>query len=180
MDKSTTFGRWAVVESALVHAFRIGKKDLSRFRARLTMLQRGGLLGRENRVGRGTAIDYRSDEVRRLIFAIALMEVGLPPSAVLKIVKSLWTQKIAEMFERVVLAGESARLGVSVSLMTGGWSHKRLPLIVLVVLTHVDADHVTGLTVQASETEQLILLNVGKRWREFESALAATKGDEDE
>jgi hypothetical protein len=177
MDESTTFGRWAVVESALVRAFRIPKKDLSRFRARLTVLQRGGLLGRENQVGRGTAIAYGADEVRRLILAIALMEAGLPPSAVLKIVKNLWTQEIAEHFEQVVLAGENVFLGVSVSLMTGGWSHKRLPLIVLVHLTHADADHAAGLAA-LSETEQLIVLDVGKRWREFEAALK--QGDKDE
>jgi hypothetical protein len=172
MDENTVaFGRWATVEPALVRAFRIPKKDLPTLRSRLTVWQRRGVLGRENQVGRGTAIDYGTDEVRRLIFAIALMEVGLPPAAVLEIVTKMWTQKIAEMFERVVLAGERALLGVSVSLMTGSWSRKRLPTIVLVIRTHADADHATGLTVQASETDQLIVLDVGKRWREFVTAL---------
>jgi hypothetical protein len=174
MDENT-FGRWATVEPALVRAFRIPQKDLPTLRSRLTVLQRRGVLGRENQVGRGTAIDYRTDAVRRLIFAIALMEVGLPPGAVLKIIKSLWTQKIAEMFERVVLFGERALLGVSVSLMTGSWSRKRLPTIVLVIRTHADADHASGLIVQASETDQLIVLDVGKRWREFEAAFKQDK-----
>lgn len=174
MDK-TALGRRADIEGALARAFCISKKDLPAFRARLTVLQRGGLLGRKNQVGKGAAIAYGREEAWRLIFAVELMEAGLSPSAVLRIIRGLWTQKIDGLFKQVVLVeGESEAklfLALAVSLMRDSWSNKRLPIVGLYDpnkgMVLLDQDYAEG----TSRSMPKILLDVAERWREFEAAL---------
>jgi hypothetical protein len=168
---STALGRWAVIEAALAQAFRIDRKNLSAFRARLTVLQRGGLLGRENQVGKGTAIEYGRDEVWRLIFAVELMEAGFQPSMVLRIIKSLWVQKVAGLFKQVAESKPGAAfLALEVSLMSDSWSN-RLPEVLV-----FRPNQGILLTQRMGERAALTLLNVARRWREFEAAFK--QGDE--
>jgi hypothetical protein len=162
MDKT----RWAAIEGALAHAFRIAPKNLPAFRGRLALLQRGGLLGRENQVGKGTAIEYGRDEAWRLIFAVELLEAGLQPSAILRIVEGLWTEKIARLFRTVVLAeGQSEKLflALAISLMSDSWSKDRLPKVMLFRTNQPG-------TLQFAD-DRVLVLNVAKRWADFVSVI---------
>jgi hypothetical protein len=167
----SALGRFAAVEDALASAYRISKKDRSAFRARLTLLQRGGLLGRENQVGKGSAIDYGRDAAWRLIFAVELLEAGLPPSAILRIVKGRWTEEIAGLFEQAVESkSKAALLALAVSLMRDSWSNKLSSIVGLYDpqkgMVWVDRE-----AESTSRSTPMILLNVAKRWRDFEAAL---------
>jgi hypothetical protein len=162
-------GRLGIIEGALAQAFRIDRKNLPAFRARLVVLQGGGLLGRKNQVGKGQYIEYGRDEVWRLIFAVELLETGIAPSAILEIVRRQWTEEIARLFEEAVES--KSELALAVSMMKGSWSKKLRPIVGLydpvkgIVL--LDQDTAKG----TSRSMPKILLNVAERWRDFETAL---------
>jgi hypothetical protein len=88
---------YSPVEAALVRTYGVRKRDIGRFRARITFLQKGGLLGVSP--GKGKALRYTPDLIHRLIFATELAEFGVSPSVVLALVKSRWENRLRKIFQ---------------------------------------------------------------------------------
>ena len=88
---------YSPVETALIRTYGVRKRDIGRFRARITFLQKGGLLGVSP--GKGKALRYTPDLFHRLIFATELAEFGVSPSGVLALVKSQWENRLRKIFQ---------------------------------------------------------------------------------
>jgi hypothetical protein len=96
LDLSTTSFRH--VEAALVRAYNVHPDDVGAFRARLTFLQKKGLLGPENRPGRGKAIAYGPDQFWRMIYACEIGTLGMTPNVTLWFIENCWP-KLREGFQ---------------------------------------------------------------------------------
>jgi hypothetical protein len=88
---------YSPVAAALVRTYGVRKRDTGRFRARITFLQKGRLLGVSP--GKGKALRYTPDLIHRLIFATELAEFGVSPSVVLALVKSRWENRLRKIFQ---------------------------------------------------------------------------------
>jgi hypothetical protein len=114
------------VEAALVRTYRVRERYLGRFRARITFLQKGGLLGVSP--GKGKALRYSPDMVHRLIFAAEMHEFGAAPQIVLETVADLWDRRIRGIFARAENAiakpgsDDVALVLGGNSLMVGAWT----------------------------------------------------------
>jgi hypothetical protein len=168
------------VEAALVRTYGVRNRDLARFRARITFLQKGGLLGVSP--GKGKAVAYTPDLFHRLLFAMELAEVGVTPAAILQTVADLWERSIQRHFEKAERALNAAPdsqdiilLMSGVSLMVGGWvsTAKALPNVNGFPL-HRLADNMKLVLQHSDPKPRACILNLSERLRAFHAALAAT------
>jgi hypothetical protein len=152
------------------------------FRARLTNLQKQALHGTGKMPGRGTPLDYGPDEIHRLIFACEAFELGLPPGVVLLLVKTLWKNRLHQIFARAENAamseptdGDIVFCMGGVRLMTDLWSDavpnlnacelRRLP-------DHMAAWMRMTPTDPAGLPPRALIVNLSMRLRTFHDALA--------
>jgi hypothetical protein len=96
--------RYGPIEDALMVIHRIPEGLRSAFRARLAGLQREGLLGPKNQVGKGQKLVYGPDELHRLVFASELLEFGVARLMVLLIVEKHWDPQLNKIFADAELA----------------------------------------------------------------------------
>lgn len=99
--------RYGPIEDALMAIHRIPGELRSAFRARLAALQREGLLGAKNQVGRGHKLVYGPDELHRLVFASELLEFGVGRSTILSVVEKWWKSRL----EKIFADAETAAMG---------------------------------------------------------------------
>jgi hypothetical protein len=124
---------YSSVEAALVQTYSVRKRDLGRFRARITFLQKGGVFGVSP--GKGKALRYTPDLMRRVIFTTELAEFGVNPSIALALVKARWETRLRKILQDADHAatiipgpnGENTDRDIilhldGVRLMTDAWS----------------------------------------------------------
>jgi hypothetical protein len=166
------------VEPALVRTYGVQERDLGRFRARITFLQKGGLLGVSP--GKGKALRYTPDLIHRLIFATELAEFGVMPQAVLETVADLWDSRIRSIFQRAEKtargpAGPDDRVLLlgGISLTVGGWTStaKALPNVNDFPL-HRLAANLDLLMRYDDPPPRAMVVNLSARLRSFHNALA--------
>jgi hypothetical protein len=170
---------YSPVEAALVRTYGVRARDLGRFRARITFLQKGGLLGVSP--GKGKALRYTPDLIHRLIFATELSEFGIMPQAVLETVADLWESRICRIFERAERAAMAPAgandivmvLG-SPSLLVGAWTStaKALPNVNGFPL-HSLAGNIDLLMRYSDPPPRALVVNLSERLRTFHTALVA-------
>jgi hypothetical protein len=88
---------YAKVEAALIRVHNVAPEDVPAFRSRLGSLQRGGLLGAENQPGKGRKLDYGPDHFHRLVLAIELVQAGIAPGVILRLISEQW-DKLRRIF----------------------------------------------------------------------------------
>ena len=177
---------YSPVETALIRTYGVRKRDIGRFRARITFLQKGGLLGVSP--GKGKALRYTPDLFHRLIFATELAEFGVSPSGVLALVKSQWENRLRKIFQAAEGAamidpgpnGENTGGDIilhmgGVRLMTDTWSNA-VPNINSCAL-HKLSDNMTAWMRMlpddpAGLPPRALAINLSMRLRAFHSALA--------
>ena len=167
------------VENALIRTYRVRKGDIGRFRARLTFLQKGGLLGLSP--GKGKALRYTPQLIHRMLFAVELAELGATPAQTLNTVSDLWESRIAKFFEDALKGVKKPpgdddiimALG-STSLMVGGWmsTAKALPNVNAFPLRRLDAN-LKLLMGYDDPPPRAIVVNLTARLRAFHTALEA-------
>jgi hypothetical protein len=86
---------YGVVEKALAIAYGIPEAVRpAGFRSMLSSLQKLGVLGLQSRVGRGAKLTYTHIEFERLILALELLELGLPPAVAVGLISRNWESKL--------------------------------------------------------------------------------------
>jgi hypothetical protein len=175
---------YSSVEAALVQSNGVRERDLGRFRARLTFLQRGGLLGVAP--GKGKALRYTADLIHRLIFATELAAFGVMPQAILETVADLWESRIRRIFERAENAATAPpgpndivmMLG-GISLTVGGWTStaKALPNVNGFPL-HRLAGNLDLLLRYSDPAPRAVVVNLSERLRAFHAAFAKSYLDD--
>ena len=117
---------YATVETALARLHDADPEvQRAAFRGRLKHLQRLGLpLG--TKPGKGSKIDYDSQQIWQLAFALELSEFGLDPTKIAKIIKEFWSQFISiRIDEAIEKFGERDELiEFYVSFMSEAWTGK--------------------------------------------------------
>jgi hypothetical protein len=168
---------YSQVQAALVQTYAVPARDLGRFSARITFLQKGGLLGVSP--GKGRALSYTPDLMHRLIFAMELNEFGTTPQAVLETVGDLWNRRIRSIFENAEKAamnpagpGDIVLLLGGNSLMVGGWTStaKALPNVNACPL-HKLAQNMNLLLRYDDPPPRAMVVNLTGRLRVFHASL---------
>lgn len=94
----------------------------------LNNLQKIGVLGEAARVGRGSPLMYTPVELHRLIIAIELCELGVPPATTAALIANYWGSKLkaicsdAERNNPAVRGGEPIDSGDDILVYLGGVS----------------------------------------------------------
>jgi hypothetical protein len=87
---------YGVVERALATSYGIPEAAREAgFRSMLNNLQKLGVLGEAARVGRGAPLVYTPIELHRLVVAIELCELGVPPATAAALISNYWDSKLA-------------------------------------------------------------------------------------
>jgi hypothetical protein len=179
---------YGAVEAALVRAYRIPGEAAGAFRGRLGALQKQGLLG--VRTGKGVALRYGADQFWRLIFACELLEFGISPAMVLRIVESLWEHRLQRIFrdaENAVVKHEDAgpddvilHVG-GVRLMVDGWSDA-VPNVNSCPLSKLPDNMAMWMSMRPDDPSGLppraLVTNLSMRLRAFHTALGSSYMDE--
>jgi hypothetical protein len=181
---------YGAVEAALVRAYRIPGEAAGAFRGRLGALQKQGLLGAKSQPGKGVALRYGADQFWRLILACELLEFGISPAMVLRIVESLWERRLQKIFrtaESAVVKHEDAGpddtimyMG-GVSLMVDGWSDA-VPNVNSCPLSKLPDNMAMWMSMRPDDPSGLppraIVTNLSMRLRAFHTALGGSYMDE--
>lgn len=86
---------YGVVEKALARAYGISDAVRPRgFRSALSNLQKHGVLGPRSRVGRGANLAYTPNEMHRLVLALELCEMGVPPATAAAVIEIYWGNRL--------------------------------------------------------------------------------------
>jgi hypothetical protein len=120
---------YRVVERALATSYGIPEaaREAS-FRSMLNNLQKLGVLGEAARVGRGAPLVYTPVELHRLVVAIELCELGVPPATTAALIANYWESHFkaicrdAERNNPAVRGGEPVDPGDDILLYLGGVS----------------------------------------------------------
>jgi hypothetical protein len=151
--------------------------------ARLTFLQKGGVLGVSP--GKGRALAYTPDLIHRLIFSVELAEIGVTPAATLGTIEDLWEKRVRPPFTRAEKAAMAApgpediilQLG-GVSLMVGGWTSVAMavPNVNACELRKLPDNMLTWMRTENDPpwVPRVLVINLSDRLRRFHAALAAT------
>src|SRR5262249_27815215 len=81
------------------------------FRSMLNNLQKLGVLGEKARVGRGSPLAAAPREAHRLILALELCELGVPPATAVGLVATYWDSKLKEICSDAERNNPAARGG---------------------------------------------------------------------
>jgi hypothetical protein len=181
---------YGAVEAALVQAYRIPAKAQGAFRGRLGALQKQGLFGVKSMPGKGVALRYGPDQFHRLVFACELLEFGISPAMVLRLVESLWERRLRKIFkdaEHAVMKHEDAgpddvilHMG-GVHLMVDGWSDA-VPNVNSCPLSKLPDHMAMWMSMRPDDPSGLppraLVTNLSMRLRAFHAALSASYMDE--
>jgi hypothetical protein len=120
---------YGVVERAFATSHGISEAArVAGFRSMLNNLQKLGVLGEAARVGRGAPLVYTPIELHRLLVAIELCELGVPPATTAALIANYWESKLkaicsdAERNNPAVRGGEPIDPGDDIVLYLGGVS----------------------------------------------------------
>jgi hypothetical protein len=180
---------FGAVERALARAHKIPPKALPAFRARLGALQKAGVLGAKNMPGKGQALHYGPDEFHRLIFACEMLELGLAPSVIIGLVKSMWTRRLRKIFETAAAALVHHDAGPDDVIMHFGGVHllgdalaDAVPAVNACSLRDLPGNISMWMTMMPDDPAGLppraIVINLSMRLRAFHRALAASYLDD--
>jgi hypothetical protein len=95
---------YSMVEQSLVEMHSVAPEDVPALRSRFGALQRGGLLGRQP--GKGARLEYRPDELHRVVVAFELTQAGFAPSVVLQLLHDVWDKRLREICRKAEHASE--------------------------------------------------------------------------
>jgi hypothetical protein len=183
--------RFSTVEAALTQAYCIPAKAEGAFRARLGTLQKQGLLGARNQPGKGVALHYGPDQFHRLVFACELLEFGIAPAVVLRLVESLWERRLRKIFsaaEDAVMKHQDAagpddvilHMG-GARLMVDGFSDA-VPNVNSCLLSELPDNMAMWMSIKPDDPSKLppraLVTNLSMRLRAFHIALGASYMDE--
>jgi hypothetical protein len=168
------------IEAALIRTYNVHPDDVGAFRARLTFLQKQGLLGPDHRPGRGKAIAYGPDQFWRMIFACETAQLGMSPSVTLWFIETLWP-KLSDCFkaaDRVVAKHDRPSPNdvlmqfTGLSLMTSAWRTTE---------ANVRWAHLREANkwMRDPPPSRDVTVNLTARLREFRDALAAIEQEAD-
>jgi hypothetical protein len=188
------------VERALATCSRIPEAVREAgFRSMLNNLQKLGVLGEAARVGRGAPLVYTPIELHRLLVAIELCELGLPPATTAALIANYWESKLkaicsdAERNNPAVRGGEPIDPGDDivvylggVSLRTGSLKGARSPSIPNInycklrdLRRHIVQWMTTGPDDNAADLPpRALVVNLSARLRAFHAALVPPYMDE--
>jgi hypothetical protein len=169
---------YAKVEAAAVRAYGITADKVGTFRGRLSALQKANLFGADMRPGKGVPLQYLAREIHKIVFALELTELGLPPAVILRLVNDFWDSRLGLIFGKAEHAIEHPTAGGDVVLILGGVS----------LLTHQDnlelavpnINHTTKARLMArlefaiddkSLPARAVMVNLSARLRRFHNAL---------
>jgi hypothetical protein len=120
---------YGVVERALATSYGIPEAAREAgFRSMLNNLQKLGVLGEAARVGRGAPLAYTPVELHRLLVAIELCELGVPPATTAALIANYWESKLkaicsdAERNNPASRGGEPIDPGDDIVVYLGGVS----------------------------------------------------------
>ena len=174
--------RFAPVEAALVRSYGVPTGAVGAFRAKLTGLQKQGLLGSENMPGKGKALTYGPDQLHRLIFSCELFEFGVAPAVVISLVNDLWEQRLRRIFreaERAAIRDPSLDdiifyMG-GVHLMTVVWE-EAIPNVNSCPLRKLPDHMLAWMRMGPAEAlpPRALVTNLSMRLRTFHAAFAET------
>lgn len=165
------------IEAAFAETYSVRARDLGRFRARLTFLQKGGLLGVSP--GKGKPLRYTPDLIHRMLFAVELAEWGVMPAETLGTVADLWESRIRRIFERAEKAAmapsgpdDIVLMLASTSLTVGAWTStaKAMPNVNGFPL-HRLAGNLDLLMRYGDPPPRAMVVNLSLRLRAFHAAL---------
>jgi hypothetical protein len=166
------------LEVALVQTYSVQARDVGRFRARLTFLQKGGLLGVSP--GKGKALSYTTDLAHRMLFAVELAEFGATPAETLGTVADLWDSRIRRIFERAETAAmappgpnDIVIMLAGISFTVGAWTStaKALPNVNGFPL-HRLPGNMDLLLRYDDPPPRAAIVNLSRRLRKFHNILA--------
>jgi hypothetical protein len=180
-DAGFTADRWQV-EHALAAAFGIAARNLPAFRSRLGELQRQGILGVAP--GRGKKIVYTPAEAARLVFALSLVQAGLTPAIIQRVISDYWDTQLAPIFRDAVYwfgrtdapttQDEDIIIVFGIRLATESAAHA-MPTIASCKLRELGR----RAEVSLQDAEPRLLFNVTQRFRKFYEALKEVNSREE-
>jgi hypothetical protein len=170
VTKQTVF--YGTVERALATTYGIAdeRRPLG-FRSMIANLQKLGALGPGARVGRGADLDYTSTMVRRLILALELCELGVPPKTVVRLLDRYWETKLKPIADAAARGLVLDPGGPDVFLCLSGASLRIDSLRGEMVPC---VPHIDRWSPPDPPPSRALIVNLTARFRAFHAALAAT------
>jgi hypothetical protein len=162
---------YAYLEAALVEMHGIAGVDVPAFRSRFGALQRGGLLGAKSQPGKGRKLEYGPDQFRRSVLAFELVQAGVGPSVILRLIADHWA-RLNDIFAKAEFANsrETSDVILIFAGIAMGFGDEPIPNI-----NHVTADKLLERLTFALDGERLparvLLVNLSQRMRAFQAAL---------
>jgi hypothetical protein len=163
---------YSKVERALIEMHGISAADILAFRSRFGALQRGGLFGAENQPGKGRRIVYGTDQLHRAVLAFELVQAGIGPSAILRLIADYWTDRLRDIFSKAEGASMHGSSDVILILagIAMGFGDEATPNV-----NYVTADKLPERLTFALDGKHLparaVLVNLSAQLRKFHDAL---------
>jgi hypothetical protein len=185
---------YGVVEKALAVAHGISETVRpAGFRSMVSNLQKHGVLGPHSRVGRGATLVYGPVEMHRLVLALELCELGVPPATAAGLLDRYWestlraitfaaARSIGRVPEEPIGNDTILYLG-GVGFRTGLLRGEKSPVVPIIgqcVLDELPVAMTQWMMVTPSEPAppRGLVVNLSARLRAFHSALGAANLDD--
>jgi hypothetical protein len=174
---------YSTVERALAAAYGISdERRPAGFRSMISNLQKHGALGPQSRVGRGARLTYTPVEMHRLVLAIELSELAVPPATAAALLEAYWEPKLKpfvhEAARPIGLAHEEPP-GNDIILFLGGVALRTDSLRgeIAPSVPNVDQCSLNELPVvmrrwMTAPNERGLIVNLSARLRAFHAALS--------
>jgi hypothetical protein len=174
---------FGIVEKALAVAYGIPDDRRGGFRGAISNLQKHGVLGPQSRVGRGVHLVYTPVEMHRLLLALELCELGVPPQTTAGILAAYWETKlwpIVKAAARPIGLVPEEPEGKDTILYLGGFGLRTDSLRgakgpVVPIIGRCSVDELAGTMRQwmtSNDPPRGLVVNLSARLRAFHSALA--------
>jgi hypothetical protein len=118
---------YRMIENALATSYGIDEPvRAAGFRSMIANLQKLGALGADARVGRGAPLDYTPEHLHRLVVALELSELGLPPATAVTLISRYWEPQLkdicwdAEANNSAIVGGRPINPADDVVVVLGG------------------------------------------------------------
>jgi hypothetical protein len=173
---------YGTIERSLATAY--GVEDAVRpagFRGMVNNLQKHGVLGPKSRVGRGAPLTYTPNEFNRLIVAIELCELGVPPATAVSIVGDYWKtlKPIVHAAGRGIGLVPEAPEGADIVLYLGGVGLRtgllrgeQAPVVPVIDRCTLDELPAAMRKWMTTPNERGLVVNISARLRTFHAALS--------
>jgi hypothetical protein len=160
---STTYAKFA---AALMRLHGIPAEQASAFHSRLGALQKAGLLG--DQPGRGNRIEYGPEHFHRALLAFELVQAGIPPGVILRLIKDCWPRLNAIVMKAekaIVRPAEDNANDVILVLSLGLFDDT------IKAINSVTKDNV-GEVIRLALDPRVLLVNLSMQLRKFHDNLA--------